>query len=226
MSERVIGMETELKSFFIAGTGFFPPITDAVCRDIARDCGGARIISIPGGGRLSIAEASLRVGAVIDRETTGEEPIAIYSHSMGGLIAAECALVRPQVRRVVAISTPFHGTSIAWAVAALFGILPGMRDIAPGSDYMVGLAERLPELAPRLHSIYLGSDHLIKPHHSCHVTGADNVMIGNLRQYAATYDQIYDTELLTGRTAHWLEVFDSTIRDCICRTRPEITLAA
>lgn len=216
----------EAKSFFIAGTGIFPPLTGAVLRDIARDCGGARIISIPGAGRMSIAEASLRVGAFIDRETTSDAPIVIYGHSMGGLIAAECALVRPHVRRVVAISTPFHGTTMAWSVAALFGVLPGIRDIARGSDYMMGLANRLPELAPRLHSIYLGSDHLIKPHHSSHVTGADNVMIGNLRQYAATYNQIYDTELLDGSTNHFFEVFNSTIRDYVRRKRGEIALVA
>lgn len=216
----------EAKSFFIAGTGVLPPLTGAVCRDIARDCGGATIISIPGGGRLSIPEAALRVGAIIDREAPGDTPVVMYGHSMGGLIAAECAYVRLRVQRVAAISTPFHGTTMAWWVAPLFGLLPGMRDIARGSDYMADLAERLPELAPRLDSIYLGSDFLIRPHHSSHVTGANNVMIGNDRQYAATHAQIYDTELLDGRTDHFLEVFDSMIRDRVRRTCGEVTLVA
>src|SRR5674476_490258 len=80
ISEGVIGMEA--KSFFIAGTGVLPPLTGAVCRDIARDCGGAKIISIPGGGRLSIPEASRRVGEIIDREATDSTPIVIYGWSM------------------------------------------------------------------------------------------------------------------------------------------------
>jgi pimeloyl-ACP methyl ester carboxylesterase len=125
--------------------------------------------------QASIESFVLQLDAKISaiRAATGAEKVTLVAHSMGGLVAR--AYLRrygkAQVRCLVAIGTPHHGSVHAW-------LAPGMclAQIRPGSAWLTELNRNEVAGPPvRTVSIWSRHDSMVAPQASAQLEGADNV---------------------------------------------------
>lgn len=107
------------------------PLADAGCRVIAIDLPGHGLSDAPlGRGDYSLATLTQRLGEVID--TLGVRPSLLVAQSMGGRIAAQCAIERPGVIARLVLFGPVG-----------FGLVPPWRVLAP---FLPPLPGALPSL--------------------------------------------------------------------------------
>lgn len=117
----------------------------------------------------SHAQALVRFLGEMQRETGGA-PVAIVTHSMGGLVArsALCLVGTGVVSRLVTLACPHHGT----VIARLFPQRP-FRQMRPGSPWLRSLNQRQEgELRVPVTSIYSLEDRLVAPAQSAVLRGA------------------------------------------------------
>jgi len=89
-------------------------------------------------GRMTapVSDLSARVEALLEREDLHD--VVLVAHSKGGLVgrAVMCGPQAGRVRGMVAVATPFHGSP----AARLVPVVPGFRELAPGSPTLRRLA--------------------------------------------------------------------------------------
>lgn len=81
-------------------------------------------------------EASLSALERLCGEVGSNGPLAIIGHSMGGLLAAR---VSAEANYRIAIASPLEGTMLAKYTSSF--LLPSIRDMRPGSDYLKSLTD-------------------------------------------------------------------------------------
>jgi hypothetical protein len=133
------------------------------------------------------AEGDLREQAhVLEAKVTellkaGAPSVDLVGYSAGGIVVGLFVAAHPQqVRRVVSIGSPMHGTDLAGLAA---GLLPSACPVAcqqmvPGTSLLASLvgAEPARTGVPWL-SLWTTHDQVVQPADSARVTGATNVVL-------------------------------------------------
>jgi pimeloyl-ACP methyl ester carboxylesterase len=110
--------------------------------------------------RRAAADLGAAVQSLVDR--SGYDRVHIVGHSLGGLIAryyVQRMGGHARVQTLVTLGTPHQGTVLARAG----GVLPLLRQLAPGSDLIRELTEPAPGCSTRFVSYYSDLDHLVVP---------------------------------------------------------------
>ncbi len=137
----------------------------------------------PNSARTGLDTLAMQLRDFIDAHVPGDEPFDLVGFSMGGLIG-RYYLQRldglRRVRRFVSISTPHHGSRIAY-------LLPnrGCRQMRPGSDFLADLNRDVDRLAEvRVVSIWTPFDLSIVPARSSRLSvGTEHVVPVKLHRW-------------------------------------------
>jgi len=166
-----------------------PPVVlvhglDGCARDMARLAralqASGRIVHVidlvPSDGSAPIEELSGQLEAFIDDRLPGDAACDITGYSMGGLVSRHYIQERGghlRVRRFVSISSPHHGTLVAWLRGG-----EGARQMRIGSGFLDQLAasESMRKLPPTT-SFQTTTDLIIVPFTSSTLEGMRNVRL-------------------------------------------------
>ena len=140
------------------------------------------ILAIPDDATGDLRGQEQVLAAQVTRELAGGAPsVDLVGYSAGGIVVGLFTADHPKdVRRVVTIGSPLHGTRLAGLAA---GLLPSAcptacRQMVPGSPLLAALAASQPTLAavPWL-SMWTTHDEVVQPPDSAQLAGADNVAL-------------------------------------------------
>ena len=121
------------------------------------------------------------------KRLSGEDQVDIVAHSMGGIIAAWYVARmdgRDDVRRIVSIGTPWHGTETAY-----LGLRLEARDLEPESPTLADIRH----LEVPIVSIWTPTDQIVVPAASSAIPGQANVRI----DLAGHLDLLFDGRTFT-----------------------------
>ncbi len=188
-------------------------------------------------GLVTVGQADdIRVGL----EVQGRDPqcpLVLVGHSQGALAALRYAIENPtQVRHVFSIGCPWHGSVSAGFLSKsarkLTGrnIAPGLRDMAPNSEFLTNLHDDIPAIADRVTNVYSTHEIFIRPYVSAHidVPGVSNVLIATEREYAKhlrTFPDLSVDDLIRGRVTHADEMNTPEVRSLVWRKVDDLTAA-
>lgn len=145
----------------------------------------AVVVAAPGDGTGDLREAARVVSRTVDTAlSAGAASVDLVGYSAGGVIARLVVRERPQdVRRVVTLGSPHHGTELA-ALGAAFS--PGRCPVAcqqlvPGSDLLDELndGDETP-VGPQWLALWTTQDEVVTPPESARLDGAVNVVLQEL----------------------------------------------
>jgi triacylglycerol lipase len=145
----------------------------------------AVVVPAPGDGTGDLRAAAAGVEAAVDTALAGgAASVDLVGYSAGGVIARLVVRDRPQdVRRVVTLGSPHHGTELA-AIGAAFS--PGRcplacQQLVPGSDLLDGLndGDETPA-GPQWLALWTTQDDVVTPPESARLEGAVNVALQDL----------------------------------------------
>ena len=145
----------------------------------------AVVVPVPGDGTGDLRATAEAVGAATDAAlAAGAASVDLVGYSAGGVVTRLLARERPgDVRRVVTLGSPHHGTKIAaLGVALATGACPvACQQLAPGSDLLDGLNEddETPE-GPQWLAVWTTQDEVVTPPESARLDGAVNVALQEL----------------------------------------------
>jgi triacylglycerol esterase/lipase EstA (alpha/beta hydrolase family) len=145
------------------------------------------VVALPGNGTgdLELAADALGIAADEALERTGDETVDVVGYSAGGLIARIWVADgnAQQVRRVVTLGSPHHGTSLADLAGDLApGQCPaGCRQMASDSALLAELnaGDETPE-GPTWVSIWTTQDQTVTPPESAQLDGALNLPVQSI----------------------------------------------
>jgi triacylglycerol lipase len=157
----------------------------AVLADRIRATGRtAVIVSLPGDGMGDLTEQAEALQAAVAKEIAAGAPsVDVIGYSAGGVVTRLWVARHgvAQVRRVVTLGSPLHGTKLAATGAALgTGICPvACQQLVPGSALLSGLAGAVPASLGWL-SLYTANDETVTPPTSAVLDGATNVELQSI----------------------------------------------
>ncbi|HEY5249399.1 MAG TPA: alpha/beta fold hydrolase [Dermatophilaceae bacterium] len=176
-----------------------------------------------------------RVRAGLDAQGRDpDSPVVLVGHSQGGLAVLRYAIDHPQqVERVVTVGTPWSGAPLAGRVTDLTRRLtgrdlPALRDMRPGSPFLLGLWEDIGPIADRVTNIYSTHEVLISPYVNAHidVPGVTNVLIASEAEYESHLrvhrDRFSVDVLLNARVGHLREMNSPLVRSVIWQLVDEV----
>jgi triacylglycerol lipase len=145
------------------------------------------VVDLPGNGTgdLEAAADALGVAAAEALERTGEETVDVVGYSAGGLIARLWVADgnAQQVRRVVTLGSPHHGTSLADLAGDLAPdqCPPGCQQMASDSALLAELnaGDETPE-GPTWVSVWTTQDQTVTPPESARLDGALNLPVQSI----------------------------------------------
>ncbi len=145
----------------------------------------ARIVPLPGDGRGDLRESAAVLKAAADAALAAGAPsLDLIGYSAGGVTARLYAKENAgDVRRVVTLGSPHHGTKIAALGIALSpGTCPtACQQLAPGSDLLDGLNDDDETPAgPQWLALWTEQDETVTPPESARLDGAVNVSLQGL----------------------------------------------
>ena len=132
-------------------------------------------------------------GPVIDQavrklQAMGARPVVIVAHSMGGLAVRSWWRTtggHPQVRRVVTIGTPHHGTWLA-----RFALTANTRQMSPHGPWLESLArDEPPERYRTFTCLYSDCDNIVYPSRWAVLEGAENCALPNAAHLQMLFDE-------------------------------------
>lgn len=139
----------------------------------------ATVLPLPGGGTGDLALSVAALDAAVT--ASGTAPVDLVGYSAGGVVARLWAKDHAaQVRRVVTLGSPHHGTQVA-ALGAAFapGACPvACQQLVPGSDLLDDLnsGDETPA-GPQWLSLWTTQDETVTPPTSARLEGAVNVQL-------------------------------------------------
>lgn len=150
------------------------------------------IYGLPNIGLSEIAASADGLATFIDRvkQTSGADKVDIVAHSQGGLVARQYVKFdggASDVRNLVSLGTPNHGTNTAlagvvaaWPLLPLVGLhAPAIIQMTPGSNFLAELNEGDDTIDDvRYTSFYTDHDSVVTPPETARLDdGATNVRI-------------------------------------------------
>lgn len=151
----------------------------AALRGAGRD---AQVVPLPGDGRGDLRESAAALERAADQALAAGAPsVDVVGYSAGGVTARLYVRDNPaDVRRVVTLGSPHHGTKLAaLGVALAPGQCPtACQQLAPGSDLLDGLNgdDETPD-GPQWLSVWTTQDETVTPPESARLDGAVNVAL-------------------------------------------------
>jgi triacylglycerol lipase len=145
----------------------------------------ATVVPLTGAGTGDLRESAQVLDAAADVALAGGAPsVDVIGYSAGGLVARLWARESPRdVRRVITLGSPHHGTEIASLGAAFDpGSCPAAcLQLVPGSDLLDDLndGDETPN-GPRWLSLWTAQDTVVTPPESARLDGATNVELQDL----------------------------------------------
>ena len=145
----------------------------------------AVVVPAIGDGTGDLTAAARAVGDVVDTALAGgAASVDLVGYSAGGVVARLVVRTRPgDVRRVVTLGSPHHGTELA-ALGAAFS--PGRcpvacRQLVPGSELLDELndGDETPD-GPQWLALWTTQDDVVTPPDSARLDGAVNVALQDL----------------------------------------------
>lgn len=144
----------------------------------------ATVVPLPGDGTGDLRESADALDGAVDAVRAPGASVDVIGYSAGGLVARLWARDNPaEVRRVVTLGSPHHGTRLASLGAAF---RPGTCPVAclqlvPGSELLEDLNgdDETPD-GPRWLSLWTTQDEVVTPPESARLDGAVNVALQEL----------------------------------------------
>ena len=141
----------------------------------------ATVVSLPDGGIGDIAIQAGVLNGYVDDALRGAPSVDIVGYSAGGVVTLQWLQQyqgASKVRRVVTFGSPFQGTTLASAGAALDpAVCPvACQQLIPGSSLLTRLGDKVPSAGhPPWLSLWTTQDQTVIPPDSARLVGATNV---------------------------------------------------
>lgn len=147
-------------------------------REAGRD---ARIVPLPGDGTGDLRQSAAVLQAAADAAlATGAPSVDVVGYSAGGVTARLYVQAHPQdVRRVVTLGSPHHGTKLAALGVLSPGSCPAAcQQLVPGSTLLDDLntGDETPD-GPQWLAVWTEQDQTVTPPDSARLDGAVNVAL-------------------------------------------------
>ena len=177
----------DLPVVFLHGIGCNAGVWSGFRRDLARR-GVRPLYALSYGPPLHSIEAfadqlDAKIAAVV--ADTGARQVVLVCHSMGGLVAR--AYVRrygtAQVRRLVTIGTPHHGSMHAWFMYGL-----SLTQMRPGSAWLAELNRGASAGGVPTTSVWSWHDSMVTPQTSPRIDWGDNIVLAGVAHNALLDD--------------------------------------
>jgi len=138
----------------------------------------------PGEKLSPIDNQARRLGAYIDGIIHDDVSLTLIGHSLGGLICRryleKYGGEQQHVERLMTLGTPHHGTRL-WSL----GIGAVVRDMRPGSSFLVGLEVSAPgQYSPQRLAISSDFDELIIPNENACWSGAEHRQVHHVGHFS------------------------------------------
>jgi len=143
----------------------------------------ATVLQLPGTGTGSLlTDAALLAEAVNRYLRQGAPSVDVIGYSAGGVVALIWARHddgAARARRVITLGSPFHGTRLAAAAAALVpgACPPACQQLVPGSSLLGSLDVADPAGLPHWMSLWTTDDQVVTPPDSALLPGAIDVQV-------------------------------------------------
>jgi len=144
------------------------------------------VVRLPANGTGDLRDSARALETAADRALSAGAPsVDVVGYSAGGLIARvwlQDADRRDQVRRVITLGSPHHGTDLAALGLALApeSCPLGCQQMAPGSGLLTELAQDETPDGPEWMSLWTTQDQVVKPPETARLDGAVNVPLQDL----------------------------------------------
>lgn len=145
----------------------------------------ATVVRLPGNGTGDLEESADALEDAVDAaRAAGAPSVDVIGYSAGGLVARLHARDNPDdVRRVVTLGSPHHGTELA-ALGVAFSpesCPEACRQMAPGSDLLEELNadDETPD-GPQWLALWTTQDQVVTPPDSARLDGAVNLAVQDL----------------------------------------------
>ncbi len=145
----------------------------------------ATVVRLPGDGTGDLRGSAETLAAAADAAlASGASSVDVIGYSAGGVVARLFTRDRPgDVRRVVTLGSPHHGTDLA-AIGAAFspGSCPvACQQLVPGSDLLDDLndGDETPA-GPQWLALWTTQDEVVTPPESARLEGAVNIALQDL----------------------------------------------
>lgn len=183
---------------------------------LAADGRTAQVVALPGDGTGDLTVQARTLSARIDAALAAGAPsVDLVGYSAGGVVVRDWVREHPEqarreVRRMVTLGSPHHGTAVAGLASAL---LPGAcplacQQLAPNSELLTTLntGDETPTLEHWL-SVWTSSDIVVTPPDSARLAGAVNVPVQSVCSDArVTHATLPTDPLVTGLVRRALAV--------------------
>jgi triacylglycerol lipase len=143
----------------------------------------ATVLQLPGAGTGSLLADAALLDTTVNRYLRhGAPSVDVIGYSAGGVVALIWARHddgAARARRVITLGSPFHGTQLAAAAAALVpGACPAAcQQLVPGSSLLDSLDAADPAGLPRWMSLWTADDQVVTPPDSALLSGAIDVQV-------------------------------------------------
>ena len=145
------------------------------------------LVRLPDNGTGDLRGSAQAVEAAAEQALAAGAPsVDVVGYSAGGLIARvwlqEDTGRRADVRRVITLGSPHHGTDLAALGMALApeSCPLGCQQMAPGSDLLAELGQDETPDGPQWMSLWTTQDEVVKPPQTARLDGAVNVPLQEL----------------------------------------------
>lgn len=167
----------------VPGYGGGSGALDSLASRIRASGRAATVLQLPGAGTGSLlTDAALLEAAVNGYLRQGAPSVDVIGYSAGGVVALIWARHddgSAQARRVITLGSPFHGTQLAAAAAALApgACPPACEELVPGSSLLDSLGVADPAGLPHWMSLWTADDQVVTPPVSALLPGAIDVRV-------------------------------------------------
>jgi triacylglycerol esterase/lipase EstA (alpha/beta hydrolase family) len=168
------------------------------------------VLQLPDAGTGDLRGQESVLADRVDTELArGADSVDLVGYSAGGIVVALFAASHPsQVRRIVTLGSPLHGTRLAGLAADLLpsACTPACQQMAPGSPLIASLESASPDVTgvPWL-SVWTTHDEIVTPPSSARFEGARNIELQAVcADDAATHISLPSDPLAIGLTVRAL----------------------
>lgn len=191
---------------------------ESLAGELRREGRTATVVGLPGDGTGDLRASAEALAVAAEAELAAGAPsVDVIGYSAGGLVARLWAREHPtEVRRVVTLGSPHHGTRLA-AFGAAFAPSScplACQQLAPGSELLGDLNEgdETPE-GPQWLSLWTTQDEVVTPPESARLEGAVNLALQDLCPgMQVNHDQLPTSPVVSSLVLQALSAPDLTIR--------------
>jgi triacylglycerol lipase len=169
----------------VPGYGGDASMLDGLATRLERAGRSATVLDLPDGATGDLrAQADVLAAAVTKALAAGAPSVDLVGYSAGGIVIGLFVAAHPsEVRRVVSIGSPLHGTLLAGLAATLLrSQCPvACQEMAPGTPLLASLDAAQPaRTGVPWTSMWTDRDEVVEPPDSARFTGATNIVLQDI----------------------------------------------